>query len=150
MPITIQLKVVEITGNFTAAVPEMTITGSLVGTVLESDLPPRDILVFPRGGIKLRRGMPVKISDLVSENHMTEGFTISRSMGDPPTLPKTLRYGGTLQSLKTGDTFSAPFIEMIAATAPTIDLPARDRVFTFVGGNQSISVRFTERTIEAF
>lgn len=147
MPMAIELQVVEIVGNFTSAVPEMTITGRLVGLVPNSEK--RDILEFPSGGITVRRGTPVKVSELVSESQMTEAFTIGTT-NDPPSFPKTIRYGGTLRSVGTDDTFGEVFKELANLTAPTVGLSARERVLTFVGGNQSIAVHFTERTTNAF
>ncbi|MGW0191150.1 hypothetical protein ACWDV7_36240 [Streptomyces sp. NPDC003362] len=142
---TIKLQVVEIVGNFTSAVPVMTITGSLVGA---SNSAKRDILEFPSGGITVRKGVPVKVSELVSESQMTESFTIGTSL-DPP-FSRTIRYGGTLQSIDTDDTFGEVFRELTNLTAPTVGLPARERVLTFIGGNQSIAVHFTEETTIAF
>jgi hypothetical protein len=146
MPMTIELKVVEIVGNFTSSVAEMTITGSIVGTVPSSGT--RDILQFPSGGITVCRGTPVKMSELVSEEQMTESFTIG-TMNDPPSFSKTMRYGGTLRSVS-GDAFNEVFNELTNLTAPTVGLPARERVLTFVSGNQSIAVHMTEQTTNAF
>ncbi|MEU0721528.1 hypothetical protein ABZ498_30665 [Streptomyces lavendulocolor] len=146
MPMTIKLQVVEIVGNFTSAVPVMTITGSLVGA---SSSDKQDILEFPSGGITVRKGVPVKVSELVSESQMTARFTIGTTL-DPPTLSRTIRYGEALQSIDTDDSFGEVFRELTNLTAPTVGLPARERVLTFIGGNQSIAVHFTEETISAF
>lgn len=148
MPKTIDVKVIGITGDFAepALTTGMTIKGRLFGVTFE-EVPEEqsDIFTFPEEPITLHHQRMVLIEKVTPSS-----FTLRNPSQDPPGIfPMSLRFGGTLMSPSTGDSFGESFHTINTFTHTQLDMEF-PHVVRFISGNQEIRVDFVLKVTNSF